>query len=108
VTQCARIVIEGAVGPADCVSWAAERSMDGLSLMSNIPDATQSAQVGIARGISRLNEDVKVVAQSVTGSGGDPTAALVDSLQEKLAVEASVRVMAVSDQMLGTLVDVMA
>jgi hypothetical protein len=82
--------------------------MNGLSLMSNIPDAAQSAQLGIARGIGRLNEDTQVVAQSVTGSGGDLTAALVDSLQEKQSVEASARVLAVSDQMLGTLVDIMA
>jgi hypothetical protein len=76
--------------------------------MSNIPDATQSAQLGIARGMWGLNKDAQVVAQSVTGSGGDLTGALVDSLQEKLSVEASAKVLAVSDQMLGTLIDIMA
>lgn len=81
--------------------------MNALSLMSNIPDAAQSAQLGIARGISGLNADAQVVAQSVTGSG-DTTGALVDSLQQKLSVEANARVLAVSDQMLGTLVDTMA
>jgi flagellar basal body rod protein FlgG len=82
--------------------------MYGLSFNSNLPNAAQSAQLGIARGIGGLNQDAQVVAQSVTGSGGDLTAALVDSLQQKLAVEASAKVLAVSDQMLGTLVDVMA
>ena len=82
--------------------------MNELSFMSNIPDAAQSAQLGIARGIAGLNQDSQVVAQSVTGSGGDLTAALVDSLQEKLSVEASAKVLAVSDQMLGSLVDLMA
>jgi hypothetical protein len=82
--------------------------MNGFSLMSNIPDAAQSAQLGIARGIWGLNKDAQVVAQSVTGSSGDLTAALVDSLQEKLSVEASARVLSASDQMLGTLVDIMA
>ncbi len=82
--------------------------MNEFSLMSNIPDAAQSAQLGIARGIRGLNEDAQVVAQSITGSGGDPTAALVDSLQQKLSVEASAKVLSVSDQMLGTLVDVIA
>jgi flagellar basal body rod protein FlgG len=82
--------------------------MNALSFMSNIPDAAQSAQLGIARGIGGLNEDAQVVAQSVTGSGGDLTAALVDSLQQKLAVEASAKVLTASDQMLGSLIDVMA
>lgn len=76
--------------------------------MSNIPAAAQSAQLGIARGMWGLNKDAQVVAQSVTGSDGDLTGALVDSLQEKLSVEASARVLAVSDQMLGTLVDILA
>lgn len=80
--------------------------MTAFSLMSNIPDAARSAQLGIARGISGLNADAQVVAQSITGS--DPTAALVDSLQQKLSVEASAKVLSVSDQMLGTLVDIMA
>jgi hypothetical protein len=81
--------------------------MNDLSFISNIPDAAQSAQLGIARGFGGLNKDAQLVAQSVTGSGGDLTAALVDSLQEKLSVEASARVLGVSDQMLGTLVDMM-
>jgi hypothetical protein len=82
--------------------------MTGISLMSTIPDAMQSAKLGIARGVTGLNRDAQVVAQSVTGAGGDPTAALVDSLQEKLSVEASAKVLTASDEMLGTLVDVLA
>jgi hypothetical protein len=82
--------------------------MNGLSFFSNIPNAAQSAQLGIARGISGLNEDAQVVAQSVTGPPEDLTAALVNSLQQKLSVEASAKVLAASDQMLGTLVDAMA
>lgn len=80
--------------------------MNALSLMSNIPDAAQSAQLGIARGISGLNADAQVVAQSISGS--DPTDALVDSLQQKLSVEASAKVLTVSGQMVGTLIDIMA
>jgi hypothetical protein len=82
--------------------------MNELSFMSNLPDAAQSAQLGIARGIQGLNQDAQVVAQSVSGTGGDLTAALVDSLQQKLSVEANARVLGVSDQMLGTLLDIMA
>ncbi|MGC1459275.1 MAG: hypothetical protein WA825_13460 [Steroidobacteraceae bacterium] len=82
--------------------------MNELSLTSNIPDAAQSAQLGIARGIAGLNQDTQVIAQTVTGSGGDLTGALVDSLQQELSVKASAKVLAASDQMLGSLIDLMA
>ncbi len=82
--------------------------MNALSSISNIPDAAQSAQLGIARDIAGFNKDARAVAQSLTGSAGDLTVALVDSLQQKLSVEASASVLAGSDQMLGTLIDVTA
>lgn len=82
--------------------------MNELSLTLNIPDAAQSAQLGIARGIAGLNQDAQVIAQTVTGSGGDLTGALVDSLQQELSVKASAKVLAASDQMLGSLIDLMA
>ena len=87
---------------------AADLPMNQLSFISNIPDAAQSAQLGIARGIRGLNQDAQVVAQSVSGLGGDVTGALVDSLQKKLSVEASAKVLTVSGQMVGTLLDIMA
>jgi hypothetical protein len=79
--------------------------MNGISL---IPDVASSAQLGIARGIAGLNADSQAVAQSVAGSLSDLTGALVDSLQQKLLVEASARVLERSDQLLGTLIDVIA
>lgn len=82
--------------------------MSTLSFISNIPDAAQSAQLGIARGIRGLNQDAQVVAQSATGSGGDVTGALVDSLQQRLSVEASAKALSASDKMLGTMLDIMA
>jgi hypothetical protein len=82
--------------------------MNDLSAISDIPSAAQSAQLGIARGMQGLNVDAQVVAQSVTGSDGDLTAALVDSLQQKLTVEANAKMLSTSDQMLGSLLDIMA
>jgi hypothetical protein len=82
--------------------------MNELSLITSIPGASQSAQLGIARAIQAQNLDAQSVAQSVTGMGGDPTDALVDSLQQKLSVEANAKVLSTSDQMLGTLLDIMA
>jgi hypothetical protein len=88
--------------------------------VSNIPSAFQSAQLGISRGLSGLDRDARVVANggSVTnaanaadGSGADVdamTGALVDSLQQRLLVEASARMLSTVDQTLGTLVDVKA
>ncbi len=73
-----------------------------------MPPAAQSAQLGITNGIARLDSDAQVVAQQLIGSGGDITAALIDSLQQKLSVEASAAVLRESDQTLGSLIDVMA
>lgn len=69
----------------------------------------QSAQLGISQAIAALNNDAQVVAQSLTASGGNAVAtALVDSLQQKLTVEASASVIAGMDQVLGALIDVNA
>jgi hypothetical protein len=95
--------------------------MSSLSI-NNIPGAMQSAQLGIQRGLSGLNRDAQVVANGlgggtngVTGDGVDAsgdigalTGALVDSLQQKLLVEASARMLSTVDETLGTLIDVKA
>lgn len=80
--------------------------MNPLSLLSPIPDALQSAQTGVARGMAALNSDAQTVALSVSGT--DPTSALIDSQQQLLSVEASVAVLKGTDQMLGSLIDVIA
>jgi hypothetical protein len=88
--------------------------------ISNIPGAMQSAQLGIQRGLSGLNRDAQVVADGVgvngagatgadaSGDIGSLTGALVDALQQKLAVEASARMLSTVDKTLGTLIDVKA
>jgi hypothetical protein len=79
-----------------------------LSSISNIPNAVESAQLGISLGLEALDGgDAQAIAASVSGSGG-ATDALVNSLQQKAGVEASAQVLASADQMLGTLVDVTA
>ncbi|HTW74201.1 MAG TPA: hypothetical protein VMD56_04690 [Steroidobacteraceae bacterium] len=82
--------------------------MNAVSPLSGIPDAAQSAQLGIASGIAGLNRDAQVVAQSVSGPGEDLTGALIDSLQQRLVVQASAEMLAGSDRVLGSLIDVMA
>jgi hypothetical protein len=83
------------------------RLMSSLSI-SSIPSAFQSAQLGINRGLAGLDQDARVVANGASGDIDAVTGALVDSLQQRLMVEASVRMLSTVDQTLGTLVDVKA
>jgi hypothetical protein len=77
--------------------------------ISNIPSAMQSAELGIQRGMSGLNRDAQVVADGNIADNTDAmTGALVDSLQQKLVVEASARMLSTADKTLGTLIDVKA
>jgi hypothetical protein len=68
----------------------------------------QSAQLGIRRGLAGIDQDAQVVANGVTGSIDAVVGALVDSLQQRLVVEASARMLSTVDRTLGTLVDVKA
>jgi hypothetical protein len=70
----------------------------------------QSAELGIQRGLSGLNRDARTVANGVGGSTDTDglTGALVDSLEQKLLVEASARMLSTVDETLGTLIDVKA
>ena len=78
--------------------------------LGNGLSATQSAEQGIKRGVAGLARDSQVVAQAATGAGSNDqtTGALVDALQQKLTVEASTRALSLTDQALGTLLDVTA
>jgi hypothetical protein len=78
--------------------------MSSLSI-SSIPGAWDSAQAGIQRGLSGLDRDAQTIAN---GSTDAATGALVDSLQQRVAVEASARMLSTVDQTLGTLIDVKA
>jgi len=82
--------------------------MNGLSFSTSIPDAVASAQLGIAQGLAGFDRDAQVIAQSASGSLAGLPSALVDSLQQKLAVEASASVLRSSDQMVGALIDLWA
>jgi hypothetical protein len=80
--------------------------------------ALQNAQRGISRGMANLSRDQEIIASggaggpsgpTVLGPGGDAiTGALIDAQQQKLDVEASVKALAITDQTLGTLLDITA
>jgi hypothetical protein len=79
-----------------------------INSVSGIPSAFQSAQNGIRRGVAGLDQDAQVVAGGVSGDVGALTGALVDALQQRVAVEASARMLSTVDQTVGTLIDVKA
>jgi hypothetical protein len=79
-----------------------------INSVSGIPSAFQSAQSGIRRGLAGLDQDAQVVAGGVSGDVGALTGALVDALQQRVAVEASARMLSTVDQTMGTLIDVKA
>jgi hypothetical protein len=81
--------------------------MASLSV-TGIPSAFQSAQLGIRRGLAGVDRDAQAVANGAAGGVDAVTGALVDSLQQRLLVEASARMLSTVDQTLGTLVDVKA
>jgi hypothetical protein len=85
--------------------------MNGLSSLGAGSSALQYAQLGISRGMANLDRDSQAVAQGIVSSGGNSdavTGALVDAQQQALNVEASVKALAITDQTLGTLIDVRA
>ena len=70
---------------------------------------TGSALSGINTGLANLTQDAQLVAQSVTPSGSDSlTAALIDTLEQQLAVEASAKVLSTANQTIGSLIDTFA
>lgn len=80
--------------------------MIGEFSMSNIP-AIQSAMTGIQSGISKINRNAADIAsQSVAGDAADLTRSLIDMRQNQLQVEASIKVVKTSNEVLGSLLDV--
>jgi hypothetical protein len=84
--------------------------MSSISSIGSTSSALQSAQLGIQRGMANVSRDDQVVAQGAsTGVGTvSVTGALVDAKQQALNVEASARAMSITDQTLGTLLDIKA
>ena len=77
--------------------------------VSSFPPAMQSARQGIQCGMSGLDRDAQAVASAgVSGNTDTMTDALVDSIQRKVMVRASARMLSTADQTLGSLLDVRA
>ena len=81
--------------------------MSGISTLGFGASAIQSALSGINRGIAGVNQDAAIVASN--GAEGDAsTNALIDAQQQLLNIEASAKALSITDQTLGTLIDVKA
>lgn len=73
--------------------------------------ALESARIGIRRGLDGLAADAQKIAHANVDSAnqvGDLSDALVQSLVDRIQVEASARVMNQVDQTIGSLLDVKA
>jgi hypothetical protein len=83
--------------------------MSSLPISSSIP-AAQSAQLGIRRGLAGIDRDAQLVANANgTSDGIDAIAgAIVDSLQQRILVEASAKMLSTVNRTLGSLIDVKA
>jgi hypothetical protein len=77
--------------------------MSGISTIGFGSSAIQSALSGINRGVAGVNQDAAIVA-----STGANVGALVDAQQQLLSIEASAKALTITDQTLGTLIDVKA
>ena len=85
--------------------------VSGISSIGFGSSAIQSALSGINRGIAGVNQDAAIVASNGLNAGGvgdAVTNALLDAQQQLLSVEASAKALSITDQTLGTLIDVKA
>jgi len=85
--------------------------MSGISSIGFGSSAIQNALTGIDRGIAGVNQDAAIVASNglaAGGSGDAVTNALIDAQQQLLSVEASAKALSITDQALGSLLDVKA
>jgi hypothetical protein len=69
-----------------------------------------SAVAGINSGLANLATDAQTIAQSVSPAQNALSLvnALVDSLDQRLAVEANAKVLSTANQMVGSLIDTFA
>jgi len=82
--------------------------MSGISSMGFGSTAVQNAQFGIKQGMANLARDAQAIAGGSVAGGNAVTDALVDAQQQKIDVEASVTALKITDQTLGSLLDIKA
>ena len=74
-----------------------------MNAMSQTNSAISSATYGINTGLSNLSNDAQAVA-----SNGPDVGAMVDASQQRIAIDAAAKTLAVANQTLGSLIDLFA
>ena len=74
--------------------------------VASIPSAPQSATSAIKRALKNLEKDASIVASSSVVETRDTINALVDSRQQLLYTRAAAKIIAASDAMTKTLLDI--
>ncbi len=83
--------------------------MSGISSIGFGASALQSAMSGISQGMANLDADAQAIASgTVAGNPQAMTGALVDAQSQAMSVEIAAKAMTITNQTLGTLLDVMA
>jgi len=82
--------------------------MTDIASIASIPSALQSATGAIHRAVKTLAKDADVVAKSSAVESRDTLNALVDSRQQVLYTQAAAKLIAASDEMTKSLLDIRA
>jgi hypothetical protein len=84
--------------------------MIGICSVCSPLNALQSAQQGINRGLEGISRSAHTVSHANVegGIGTDVTVAMVESLESKLLVQLSVKMLTTAHEALGSLLDVRA
>lgn len=83
--------------------------MSGISSISSLPGAFQSAATTINRAVAGASGDAATVASSSMGQdSGAMLTALIDAKQQLLYTQAGAKMMSTANEMLGTIIDISA
>ncbi len=83
--------------------------MSGISSISGLPGAFQSAATTIDRAVAGASGDAATVASSsMVDSSGEMLSALIDARQQLLYTQAGAKMMSTANEMLGTIIDISA
>lgn len=82
--------------------------MNDVASLAAIPSALQSATSAIQKSVEGLAQDANTVARSQDVMSRDVLPALIDSRQQVLYTQAAAKLIAASDEMTKSLLDVTA
>ncbi len=84
------------------------RRMKDVASIAAVPGALQSATGAIHRSLNALDQDANVIARSSAVESRDTLQALIDSRQQLLYTKAAAKIIAASDEMQQSIIDIRA